>query len=119
MQLRRYLGGHGRRALTFWFENLIALHLLKLCHFLHDREGFAAELHYLRDRTGREVDFLVTVDPEQCSSTAKHAKHAKELPAFAALALKSSEVRSGRYRSGGFSDLVRLGDSLRSLRSLR
>ncbi len=44
------------------FENLIALHLLKLCHFLHDREGFAAELHYLRDRTGREGDFLVTVD---------------------------------------------------------
>ncbi len=62
MQLRRYLGSHSRRALTFWFENLIALHLLKLCHFLHDREGFAAELHYLRDRTGREVDFLVTVD---------------------------------------------------------
>ena len=44
------------------FENLIALHLLKLCHFLHDREGFAVELCYLRDRTGREVDFLVTVD---------------------------------------------------------
>lgn len=44
------------------FENLIALHLLKLCHFLHDREGIGAELHYLRDRAGREVDFLVTVD---------------------------------------------------------
>ena len=44
------------------FENLIALHLLKLCHFLHDREGHDAELHYLRDRAGREVDFLVTVD---------------------------------------------------------
>jgi len=44
------------------FENLVALHLLKLCHFLHDREGMGAELHYLRDRAGREVDFLVTVD---------------------------------------------------------
>lgn len=42
------------------FENLIALHLLKLCHFLQDREGFDVELHYLRDRAGREVDFLVT-----------------------------------------------------------
>ena len=44
------------------FENLVALHLLKLCHFLHDREGIGAELHYLRDRAGREVDFLVTLD---------------------------------------------------------
>jgi predicted AAA+ superfamily ATPase len=44
------------------FENLVALHLLKLCHLLQDLEGFDVELHYLRDRTGREVDFLVTAD---------------------------------------------------------
>ena len=43
------------------FENLVALHLLKLCHFLEDAEGHAAEVWYLRDRAGREVDFLVTV----------------------------------------------------------
>jgi hypothetical protein len=48
-------------AAGFRFENLVGAHLLKLCHFLQDSEGFAAELHYLRDRTGREVDFLVTV----------------------------------------------------------
>lgn len=42
------------------FENLVALHLLKLCHYLQDREGHRVDLHYLRDRTGREVDFLVT-----------------------------------------------------------
>ena len=42
------------------FENLVASHLLKLCHLLHDREGHDVELHYLRDRAGREVDFLVT-----------------------------------------------------------
>ena len=29
-------------------------------HYLQDVEGFAVELHYLRDREGREVDFLVT-----------------------------------------------------------
>ena len=44
------------------FENLVALHLLKLCHYLNDHEGYRAELHYLRDRFGREVDFLVTLD---------------------------------------------------------
>lgn len=43
-------------------ENLVALHLLKLCHLLEDRDGHRAELRYLRDRTGREVDFLVTFD---------------------------------------------------------
>ena len=44
------------------FENLVALHLLKLCHFLEDTEGYRMELHYLRDRAGHELDFLVTVD---------------------------------------------------------
>ncbi len=43
------------------FENLVAFHLLKLCHFLEDREGYPTELRYLRDRSGREVDFLVIV----------------------------------------------------------
>ena len=44
------------------FENLIASHLLKLCHYLQDREGYRAEVRYLRDRHGREVDFLVLLD---------------------------------------------------------
>ena len=43
------------------FENLVAAHLLKLCHHLEDSQGHAMGLHYLRDRDGREVDFLVTV----------------------------------------------------------
>lgn len=42
------------------FENLVALHLLKFCHYLEDVEGYPVALHYLRDRDGREVDFLVT-----------------------------------------------------------
>lgn len=44
------------------FENMIAGHLLKLCHFLYDRDGLRAELSFLRDVDKREVDFLVTVD---------------------------------------------------------
>lgn len=42
------------------FENLIASHLLKTCHFLEDTQGHAVSLHYIRDPHGREVDFLVT-----------------------------------------------------------
>lgn len=43
-------------------ENIVASHLLKLCHFLYDAKGYKAELHYLRDRDGHEVDFLIAVD---------------------------------------------------------
>jgi predicted AAA+ superfamily ATPase len=43
-------------------ENMVACHLLKLVHFLHDTQGHRAELAFLRDVEEREVDFLVTVD---------------------------------------------------------
>lgn len=42
------------------FENLVACHLLKWVHFLQDTQGRDVELHYIRDITGREVDFLIT-----------------------------------------------------------
>src|SRR6266568_490409 len=35
--------------------------LHKFCNFLENREGHKVELRYLRDRTGREVDFLVAL----------------------------------------------------------
>lgn len=44
------------------FENIIASHLLKFVHWLQDTAGYKAELHYLRDTQGREVDFLITVN---------------------------------------------------------
>ena len=43
------------------FENILASHLLKFCHFLVDVHGFKAELNYLRDKEQREADFLVSV----------------------------------------------------------
>lgn len=41
------------------FENLVASHLLKTCHYLEDTEGDKYELRYLRDTDGHEVDFVV------------------------------------------------------------
>lgn len=41
------------------FENFVAGHLLKYCHFREDTEGVKLELRYLRDVDGREVDFVV------------------------------------------------------------
>ncbi len=44
------------------YENMMASHLLKFCHYLEDTEGYKIELWYLRDLDKREVDFLVTVN---------------------------------------------------------
>jgi predicted AAA+ superfamily ATPase len=44
------------------FENMVASHLLKLCHLLYDYEGYRAELFFLRNVDKKEVDFLVTID---------------------------------------------------------
>ncbi len=41
------------------FENMVASHLLKWCHYYHDRYGIDAQLYYVRDLEKREVDFLV------------------------------------------------------------
>lgn len=49
------LGDDGAR-----LENLVAGALLKEVHRLQDVEGETLDLHYVRDRDGREVDFLVT-----------------------------------------------------------
>jgi len=48
------LGDEGAR-----FENLVATSLIKRLHFLEDREGYRYELRYVRDKEGREVDFLI------------------------------------------------------------
>ncbi|MCY4322731.1 MAG: ATP-binding protein [Gammaproteobacteria bacterium] len=44
------------------FENLVAGHLLKYCHFEADTQGYAMELRFIRDTDGREVDFVVLRD---------------------------------------------------------
>jgi len=44
------------------YENFIAVHLLKAVHFWTDCGFGHFQLHYLRDRDQREVDFLITRD---------------------------------------------------------
>ena len=43
-------------------ENIVASHLLKFVHFLYDVHGHKAEIFFLRDIEGREVDFLITIN---------------------------------------------------------
>ena len=51
------LGDEGPR-----LENLVAGALLKEIHFLEDCLGERCELHFLRTKDGREIDFFVTRD---------------------------------------------------------
>lgn len=44
------------------FENLVATHLLKKIQFIEDYEGYRQQLHFIRDKEGREVDFAITKD---------------------------------------------------------
>jgi len=41
------------------FENMVACHLLKWCHFMEDSEGIQHELRYFRDVYKKEVDFCI------------------------------------------------------------
>jgi predicted AAA+ superfamily ATPase len=44
------------------FENLVALHLLKTCHFWTDTGEGVFELFYLRNKEKQEIDFLIVRD---------------------------------------------------------
>jgi predicted AAA+ superfamily ATPase len=41
------------------FENMVASHLLKFCHFHEDIHGEKMELRYIRNVDKKEVDFVV------------------------------------------------------------
>lgn len=51
------LGNHGGH-----LENLVATTLLKRLHFIEDYHGYRTSLHYIRDKDGREVDFVTVVN---------------------------------------------------------
>jgi len=41
------------------FENMVAGHLLKYCHFIEDTQGHRMDLRFVRDTDLREIDFVV------------------------------------------------------------
>jgi predicted AAA+ superfamily ATPase len=43
-------------------ENLIATTLIKRLHFIEDYYGHRCSLHYIRDKEGREVDFVTVIN---------------------------------------------------------
>lgn len=87
----------------FRFENLVASHLLKYCHFIEDTQGHSMEIRYLRDTDGREIDFVVIKNKKpifavECKSgerqLSKHIAYFKErtgIPEFYQIHLKDKD----------------------------
>ena len=68
------------------FENLIASHLLKFCHYYEDVFGISAELYYVRDTLKREVDFLVVWEKKPWLLVEAKCGPEKKLPSLVAFA---------------------------------
>ncbi len=93
------------------FENMVASHLLKYCHYIQDTEGYCMELRYLRDRQGREIDFVVlkNKNPQfavECklsqTTISKHIKYFKErtnIPEFYQVHTSTKDI--GLANKGG------------------
>lgn len=76
------------------FENLVASHLLKYCHYREDTSGHRMSLQYLRDTDKREIDFVVCEDKKplfavECKTSARklapsmnYFKKRTDIPAF-------------------------------------
>jgi uncharacterized protein len=70
-KIHRSLKREGKLYLTDWgvvrdpgarFENLVASHLMKTCHFWTDTGEGEFELFYLRNKEKQEIDFLIVRD---------------------------------------------------------
>ena len=87
------------------FENLVACHLLKWCHFLEDTEGWEMELRYFRDTDKREVDFVLLQEGKptffiECKLSAKEPS-----PHLRYLSKKFTKVQAVQVHLYGHDDL--------------
>ncbi len=93
------------------FENMVAGHLLKYCHFLEDYHGEKMELRFLRDTDKREIDFVVLKNKKplfaveckkgekQLSPWIKYFAERTSIPAFYQVHLGTKDygsIESGR-----------------------
>jgi predicted AAA+ superfamily ATPase len=93
------------------FENMVALQLLKYCHYIEDTEGYDMELRYIRDTDKREVDFVVIKDKkplfaveaklkdENLSPHIKYFAERTSIPEFFQVHLGKENFKNPNYRA--------------------
>jgi predicted AAA+ superfamily ATPase len=104
------------------FENLVAGQLLKLCHYYQDSRGANLELSFLRDHSGRELDFVLVLDglpimAIECkissrglSDQIKFFAVKTTIPAFYQVHISGEEFQNQEFRASvlNFSTFVRM-----------
>jgi uncharacterized protein len=90
------------------FENMVASHLLKYCHWMEDFEGYKTELRFLRDVEKREIDFIVIKDGKaqfavecktgerQISGSLKYFSDRVDIPKFYQVHMGSKHFQEGK-----------------------
>ena len=88
------------------FENMVASQLLKYCHFIEDTEGYRMDLRYIRDRDGREIDFVIMkegkalfaveckLSDQRLSKAIKYFKERTNIPEFYQVHLGNKDIGS-------------------------
>lgn len=93
------------------FENLVASHLLKYCHYIEDTQGDEMNLCFLRNIEKKEIDFIVTKNNNilfavECKSgdkdispNIKYFSKKTSIPIFYQLHLGNSDYENLEYRT--------------------
>ena len=91
---------------SYRFENLVACHLLKWCHFRQDYEGLDTDLRYFRDIDRREVDFVLIEQGKPILFLECKQKHKKINPALKYLKQKFPDVETRQIALHGDEDYI-------------
>jgi len=91
---------------SYRFENLVACHLLKWCHYCQDYEGLDTELRYFRDVDRREVDFILVEQRKPVLFLECKLKHKKINPALKYLKQKFPDVETIQIALQGDEDYI-------------
>lgn len=93
------------------FENLVASHLLKYCHYIEDTKGDYMGLYFLRDTEKREIDFIITKNNKalfavECKSGShdiapniKYFAKKTDIPIFYQVHLDTKDYENLDYRT--------------------
>jgi predicted AAA+ superfamily ATPase len=91
---------------SYRFENLVACHLQKWCHFRQDYQGLDIELRYFRDIDRREADFVILENKKPIHFIECKLKHKDVNPALRYLKRHFPETTASQIALYGEEDYI-------------